>query len=278
MNSLEIKFASFVRELQEFALHKTTSRLISKIIRSLVKRLVRYGPLKKNGFTYSLYGVWLLDNWEDATFRFCVNGSYGFFYSDWLSGAEHDAFIDIGANLGLYTLIAAQNARMKKIYCFEPQPKIYETLIKNIEKNFADQVTALPYAISAHTEKSALQIKAGHSGAATLRSRSISEKKFLQKIEISTINHQFLDDTFNIPPDANIAVKIDTEGHEEQVLSELRKTRFWKQISNIYYEIDERYIDHERIMQTLISDGFTVTHKNGNSPHYDLMIERKFSL
>ena len=249
--------------------------MFSRLLRSLIKRLVRFGPTRVNNFTYSIYGVWLYDKWEDATFRFCATGAYGFFYSDWLSRIEKCTFIDIGANLGLYSLLAAKNPAVHKIYAFEPQPEIYNSLTINLGKNQANRVTAFPHAISNTTEESELQIKEGHSGAATLRDHVVSEKTFVKRIKISKVDHSFLDEKIIIDPEEKICIKIDTEGHEEQVLRELMKTKFWRNVTNIFYEVDERYIDQQKILHLLQEHGFSIIYKNGEQPHYDLMLERK---
>ncbi len=55
-----------------------------------------------NRFIQSKHGIWLKKNWMDATFNFCVRGTYSPLLSDYLAAqTEHFAFVDIGANQGL---------------------------------------------------------------------------------------------------------------------------------------------------------------------------------
>jgi FkbM family methyltransferase len=213
--------------------------------------------------------------WADATFRFCASGAYGFFYSDWLKAIGNCVFVDVGANLGIYSLVASKNPNIKKIYAFEPQPDIFKCLNINLKKNLSARVIAFPCAISEVTEESELRIKDGHSGTATLRMGTLQESDFSGAIKIKKVNYEFLDLEIMVDRDEKIAVKIDTEGHEEQVLAELMKTKFWGQVFNVFYEVDERYVNQEKILNMLHEKGFSVIRKIGKSPHYDLMLEKR---
>lgn len=49
---------------------------------------------------------------------------------------QNDFFIDIGSNIGLFSLIASKKVGSKgKVICFEPSQEIYGRLIENIELN-----------------------------------------------------------------------------------------------------------------------------------------------
>ncbi len=55
-------------------------------------------------------------------------------------------------------------------------------------------------------------------------------------------------------------------------------SKLWSKIFNIFYEVDERYIDNVEILNQLRADGFEVIYQNGSSPHYDLMLERRVNI
>jgi FkbM family methyltransferase len=58
--------------------------------------------------------------------------------------------LDIGAHLGLYSLIAASRAA-STVYAFEPDPRTYPHLVRNIESNgMRDRVTPVRGAVSDH--------------------------------------------------------------------------------------------------------------------------------
>lgn len=52
------------------------------------------------------------------------------------------SFFDIGANIGLYSLLATKRYPQLSIQAFEPLPRTYDCLLKNIELNKASQITA----------------------------------------------------------------------------------------------------------------------------------------
>jgi len=62
-------------------------------------------------------------------------------------------FVDIGANIGLYSVIAAQAVGATgRVHAFEPGPRNFELLQRNIAlNNFKDRVTAQEWAIGAES-------------------------------------------------------------------------------------------------------------------------------
>jgi FkbM family methyltransferase len=76
--------------------------------------------------------------------------SYHMFSSTWylheydVAGCpirQNDVVVDVGANQGFFTCYAAQ--RLARLYSFEPHPKTFELLTRNIRSNgFDDRVTA----------------------------------------------------------------------------------------------------------------------------------------
>jgi FkbM family methyltransferase len=74
-----------------------------------------------------------------------------------------DSFIDIGANVGVYTLLAASKIRYGSIYSFEVFPKNYDRLQENIKLNQFPQVKTYEIAVSDQTGTIALNIAEGDS-------------------------------------------------------------------------------------------------------------------
>jgi hypothetical protein len=91
-----------------------------------------------NGFSLSNYDVWIAKRPDDATFNFCLNSSYMNNLESILQSIDRETnFVDIGANLGIFSLIAAKNPMIKSINAFEPDKASFEYLVRNIEKNRA---------------------------------------------------------------------------------------------------------------------------------------------
>ena len=107
-------------------------------------------------------------NIHDITFKFCLTGSYGFYLSRQLRRASFAAFFDIGANQGLYSLMAAKNANILQIFSFEPNPQIIPYLADNIARNRAARIVYYPVGLGQKSEQLILCVNEGHSGGGTL--------------------------------------------------------------------------------------------------------------
>jgi FkbM family methyltransferase len=72
-------------------------------------------------------------------------GSYETAETDFLKSVfrEGDVFIDVGANLGWYSLVLGRSCPSAQIYAFEPIPSTVETLKKNIGLNRLVNVEAI---------------------------------------------------------------------------------------------------------------------------------------
>ncbi|NEZ65801.1 FkbM family methyltransferase [Leptolyngbyaceae cyanobacterium CCMR0082] len=74
-----------------------------------------------------------------------------------------DSFLDIGANVGVYSLLAASKISVGKIYSFEALPKNYGRLEENIKLNSFDQVKSYSIAVSDTEGSIALNLAEGDS-------------------------------------------------------------------------------------------------------------------
>jgi FkbM family methyltransferase len=73
---------------------------------------------------------------------------------------QGDCVIDVGANVGYFTLLAAQKVgREGRVFAFEPEQNNYAALNKNVARNDMSHVHTYPYAIgAAHEEARSLYI------------------------------------------------------------------------------------------------------------------------
>lgn len=220
----------------------------------------------------SFYGIKVRANYEDITFRIYVQGGYGTFYSSLVQGIEKDfVYLDIGANQGLYTILAAKNPFCKKVIAFEPVSRTFELLSSNCEINGVSKKTRLlNKAVSDVTGTSKITLVANHSGAAGLPGRSGMEGTTEETID--TVNHQELNRLIE-SDNLDIVVKIDTEGHDEVVLQQLFQTKFFGRIQQLFFECDERWVDVDSIIEQLKDNQFHV-HKTGSGAHYDVLAAR----
>jgi FkbM family methyltransferase len=187
-----------------------------------------------------------------------------------LRQAGEFAFVDIGANQGLYSLIAAQNPKCRQIIAFEPVPATHERLAANVALNGgADRTVLHPLAISDTVGEVEISVAADHTGTATLAGR---DGKSGGGVVIHTINAPLVDPLLacEIP----LFVKIDVEGLEAVVIAELAKTQAFPRIAAIFYEVDDRWANAAQIEQGLRAGGFTRFAKYGRGHHYDVLASR----
>jgi FkbM family methyltransferase len=219
----------------------------------------------------SAYGVLMVPNWQDTTFRYCIFGTYGRDLADLLLGQREDfVFVDIGANQGLYSLIAAQNPRCRQIIAFEPVPATHARLAANVALNGGGARTVLhPLAIADSVGEVVISVAEGHTGTATLAGR---EGQSGGNVVIRTIDAPLVDPL--LAGEKPMFVKIDVEGLEAVVIAELAKTAAMARIAHIFYEVDDRWASAREIEAMLRGAGFTRFAKYGRGHHYDVLASR----
>ena len=216
------------------------------------------------------YDVYLEPNWNDNTFKYSFCGFYGDFLSNILLGLDDTFdFIDIGANQGLYSLVASKNEKIQKVFCVEPSLKTIKILKSNLLKNQVLDFEIIPFAISDKEGRASLKNFENHSGKSTLLE---SNQEFDNTEKIDSITHLNLEKL--IISSNNLFIKIDVEGLEEIVINEVSKCSFFKNVKHIFYEVNEGWINHELIVKKLKNHGFLNFQKIGNKNHYDVIASR----
>lgn len=180
----------------------------------------------------SAYGVLMVPNWQDTTFRYCIFGTYGRDLADLLLGQVEDfVFVDVGANQGLYSLIAAQNPRCRQIIAFEPVPATHARLAANVALNGGAERTVLhPLAIADSVGEVTINVAADHTGTASLAGRGGESGS--GGVTIRTINAALVDPLLG--GELPMFVKIDVEGLEAVVIAELAKTASFSRVEAIF--------------------------------------------
>jgi len=105
------------------------------LIKLLFRLLLKSYPIDKPTLT-SVYGVTLEANWHDSTFFMGLLGSWGFYLHDILRNEKNKfAFLDIGANFGLFSSIAVQSKNCEICIAIEPNPIVFDVLRNNLNAN-----------------------------------------------------------------------------------------------------------------------------------------------
>lgn len=130
-----------------------------------------------------------------------------------------DVVYDVGAHAGYHSLFCSLLVGTGGSVCaFEPNPQNYSSLARQLALNSPHQVSLLPYALSDKSEAARLDNSQGPS-----QGRLASEGDI--QVEARTIDSLVAE---GLCPPPNV-IKIDVEGHEQQVLlgalNTLRKHR-----------------------------------------------------
>ena len=128
-------------------------------------------------------------------------------------------FIDVGANVGFYTLqIARRLTGSGRVYSFEPHPKLIELLQRNAFVNgLAPVVTSFAFALSDGNAPADLQYPVGHLGGGRIAAAGEFAGHTLVQSETKR-----LDDVLGADFCCDL-IKIDVEGHEIKVLNGMRR-------------------------------------------------------
>jgi len=161
----------------------------------------------------------------------------------------NDLFIDIGANVGAYTILASSEINAKTI-AIEPVPSTFRNLIDNISINqMQEKVKALNIGLGSRNGK--LQFTKSFD---TVNHVATENETDTIEVDISTLDSILLTET------TPALLKIDVEGFETEVLNGAEKTLADKTLKAIIIELNgsgQRYgYDEIQIHKKLIEFGF----------------------
>lgn len=170
-----------------------------------------------------------------------------------------DLFIDIGANIGLYSLYAAVS-RGVHVLAFEPESQNYALLNKNIFINKMDQkIKAYPFAISDEMAWSELHVNEFQEGSSC---HNFKEKRnFKHEIAhfgfsqgcVSMTLDQLVQMGFIAVPQH---IKIDVDGIEDKVLKGANQLMGNPELKSVLIEINTSLLAHRKIIDLMQAKGF----------------------
>lgn len=156
---------------------------------------------------------WYLDPISDFGLRLINERSYETEMTDLILSqlSENDIFIDLGANEGYFSILASKKVGEKgKVYSIEPQQRLWNVILNNIQFNRCKNISLLPFAVS--DSLSSIQITLSpdiNTGSSTL---AADARKIFWKKQL--INTETLDSIFFGKVDTIKLIKIDIEGFE----------------------------------------------------------------
>jgi FkbM family methyltransferase len=256
-NLLQNVYRKFLQKMS-FGYGFGKNPIIKKILKNLEKSL-------KTEFSIIQGSKMYLDPGDSLDLS--INGVYGELDTKIIRDniKEGDIVIDIGANIGYYTLIFAQLAGTTgKVFAFEPEPKNFELLQKNVKVNDYSNTINENYAVSDSNGNVSLFLAKNGIVGHRISNFDIN----LNSILVKKIT---LDDYFtklNLIDKINF-VKIDVEGFEFGVLKGM--TRIIEKSKNLklFLEfnrvgIEAAGFDPKEILDFLYKNNFKIYFLNYN--------------
>lgn len=188
---------------------------------------------------------------------------------DWISSFQKNAiFLDIGANIGIYSIFAAKFT--KKIYSFEPDALNYALLNLNIKDNSLDEkISAYPVSIHNSFKFDYLNLQNYQFGGA-LSSFSNNKDQFEKRFNPSfrqgsySITIDYFISNLEIKIKENLYCKIDVDGNEKIVLDGAKKTLKNKIFKSILVELDSTRTDYKKVMSIFKKNGYALISKKSS--------------
>ena len=125
-----------------------------------------------------------------------------------------DLFVDVGANCGLYTLIACHAG--VPVLAIEPNDLNFRRLQENLVHNRYEKAEALNLALG--EEKGKCLLYGGGEGASLLKNWGGMTSTYAREVEVETLDRLMM----SRPANDRLLIKVDVEGHELPVLAGAR--------------------------------------------------------
>jgi len=88
---------------------------------------------------------------------------------------QHVQFVDIGANLGCFSIWLDQLREVSGSYCFEPEPDSFRLLTFNLSKNGCNQVTPIQAALGGTSRRISIMLKNSSPGGTSIYNNGEAE-------------------------------------------------------------------------------------------------------
>lgn len=164
---------------------------------------------------------------------------------------QGDIVIDIGANIGMVSIILAKKFPNIKIFAFEPIPRLYNCLVKNIEfHSLQNNIFPFNAAVSNESKETSMKASFVDPGGCTMFSDKEMGTSRIDMIynDIKTVT---LDEIFEINNINNCKLlKIDCEGAEYDILYGTKKLKNIEYITGEIHSfnvesIEEKHTPHQ---------------------------------
>ena len=191
---------------------------------------------------------------------------------EWIDGfSQEECLWDIGANVGLYSLYAAQ--RKVQVVAFEPSAANYYLLNKNIEiNNMDDAIVAYSVALNDGVCLDYLHMSNSELGGAL---NSFGEAKdwqgrsYTPSFKQGMVGHTIDEFIAQFSPTFPNHIKIDVDGIEDLIIKGAAKTLKDSRLKSVLVELDTNQTEYiGNVLSVMTAAGFTLE-KAEHADHFN---------
>lgn len=203
---------------------RTTNFFFTRLIQGVRNRKIRPFSVDEQGLWFNTkYGFSVFSNLKDRILELNVNATWENMASSFILDnlKEGDVFVDVGANIGYFSMLAARQ-KAGKVLAIEPAPKTYGILNMNIKHNmFANVIESFNIALGGEKRTAKFIYSLGPKNHVEYEVDNIHTN-----LPTTNVNVITLDDLLKSRKEVNKIdfIKVDIEGYEYDFLLGAKKT------------------------------------------------------
>jgi FkbM family methyltransferase len=166
--------------------------------------------------------------------------------------------VDVGANVGVFSLYAARFARL--VYALEPASSNYSRLVRNTSQ--VSKIVPLNYACAAHDGRATLDVSGSPVAFSLMTSSTAATQESIDVISLATLFERYKIDQCDY-------LKLDCEGAEFEILWESDSSllaRVRRIVLEYHDHLSSTY-SHVDLLERLTSLGFRASSYNSNGTY-----------
>jgi FkbM family methyltransferase len=269
---------------ENLRLFETIGRKVRPVeLALLVKWFLR---IKRFKYALSDGSAFYIDPISDFGLKLMKHNSYEYEMTNHICGIlkQGDSFIDLGANEGFFSIVASRIVgNSGTVFSIEPQQRLWQVIIKNIEINGLTNVQLIPFGISSTPGEAAMNLYPTLNSGASSLAGSFNFKVSLKKIRkaaytSSTIRLKTLDEVIPSYIKNIKLIKIDIEGFEYEALTGAKRLLETGVLENLLIELHPEALESMGKSKSSIDSLMAGYNYKGEEVAVNLMLYKKVSL
>ena len=187
---------------------------------------------------------------------------------NWLGETDaRKGFLDIGANIGFYSLLAINQYQYQQAWAFEANPRTHKLIQQNVvDSELTKKIHTFPFGLGDSETKLTFIQDTYHTGISRFVSKVPELKSYEECIEVPVRTFDTVAKENHIDPSAISFIKIDVEGFEYQVLQGMKETLSKvPQGTLLFIEIWEQTSSSQQTLKLIEHYGFKIHKEKGRN-------------